>query len=248
MLARAFHFQKSMILNNKRVNIDSIILNSLREDFHLCLNRREICDNGLMYVCKLLPDLNNLIILNISSNYITDEGLSALCKTITCLKNMEHLDISNNEISNKGIINILKPTLYEMPSLYRLDISNNPIHDDGLSSLSKFYPLILHHLPDNVIRLCVSGMKLTNNVMRLMKFDLKYLKYLTKLELAYNNIDNDGFSMFSEISKEFKVIETIDFQGNPIDRTIIPLVESILEKHFTLIQFFLDSIYYYYFI
>ncbi|NWX81720.1 LRC31 protein, partial [Nothoprocta ornata] len=186
-----------------------------------------------------LANLKNLEFLDLHQCCVTEEDMTILSQVIPLLSNLQELNLSSNK--NVGVSSDpLLSRLRFLPKLKCVAISNCCLQEESFSSLAE----AALHLPELEIldlswNKCVGGnlklllevLKLATEiqVLRLSSCNLVaedlallmllaqdgHLARLQKLDLSYNNISDEGWSVFCKGLSVFKGLSELDISLRP---------------------------------
>ena len=227
-------------LNNNKIGIEGTYIIASQQEHSLTslsLVRNGICTKGAELIS--IMNLESINDLNISDNFINDLGFFFLCKGK--LKNLKRLDVSLNRLTDKGLVYITEANFID--NLTYLNLAGNDITDDGVKyvtfcKMSNLQTLDLtlnylkaktgSHLSKSFFHL-LSDLSLERNKIKAHGLKnligAKFFINLTKLNLAYTKIGNEGCQILSE--SPVSNIEVLNLKDNSInDEGVIVLCKG----------------------
>ncbi|KAK5980632.1 Insulin growth factor-binding protein complex acid labile subunit [Trichostrongylus colubriformis] len=200
---RSLHLHE-MALAGKTFSMSDEALEPLKR-----LEKLSITNSRLLQVPKkLLCNLKNLQVLNISSNWITDlpfadascvanqliivdfshNRLESLGAELHVLPSVRQLSLSNNRL-----LSIEKDSLLKCPLLQQLELDNNLLED-------------VQYLPGNLIHI-----NLASNRLSVIPPSVAELQHLVSLNMSHNSIDENSPTVCAS-----NMLEFLDLSGNSI--------------------------------
>jgi Ran GTPase-activating protein (RanGAP) involved in mRNA processing and transport len=108
LLCDALKYNKTIkLLNLSNNNISLTALKSLSKNKtikSLNISDCNICDNGCIYISKLIEDNNTLNTIMMTGNMITDLGCKSLCDSLKYNKNIITFNIAFNKLRTDGLL------------------------------------------------------------------------------------------------------------------------------------------------
>jgi NLR family CARD domain-containing protein 3 len=214
------------VKNDKRLLVKSVVIDNSVSALHFSmLNNHWKGFNNEMFVFK--PYYNRSIIgLSLFCNDIDDNGAIALANMLATNTSLETLNLECNRITSVGATAIALALQCNNRSLQELHLGNNNIDDDGMKAMAKmlchndaltylsFSSLVSDELlsPFPVDRVKLSFVGVEAIALALQEHN----RSLTKLNLAYNNIDDNGATVLAQMFVSNKSLTILDLEGNNI--------------------------------
>ena len=151
---------------------------------------------------------SNIMTLNLSNTFMKNEGFQTLC--VNCLISMNKLnslDVSMNYLNDDIMISLKQLLQYKANTLMKLNISNNSFTCNIINSFDTNEELMLKEL-------YLSGNKIGNNGVKLIKQYSKYICNIEVLDLAKTNIQSEN-ELFVNFFEYFTQLNEINLSLNP---------------------------------
>jgi len=189
----------------------------------LYLDDKVISDPGAIALAKTLPAHDETKVISLSNTGLTDQALSHVSGVVG-KSNVTSLHLSKNNLTSGGISG-LASALAQNNTLTSLDLSDNKIDDSGIVALSEALSSKVH-----LAHLNLSG----NNYGKggaealLKAFGSGEHAALTQLQLARNQLGDEGASTVSQLISTNHTVNNVNLSGNKIsDNGSIALANSL---------------------
>lgn len=193
---------------------------------HLLLGYNQIEDEGCEFISKGVEKNNSLIELNLENNNISNKGINSISKYLKKNENLMNLNLSGNKITE------IDSDFYELFNWLKvIKIDDNPLSQSGIVRL--FQGSEYNRLFKNIKFRCNSedeyhfkcfnksiknvDLSFNHNInISLIKHILS-LKYLSKLNLQMNNINDEALKQIIKIIKDNNTpIKDLKLKNNKI--------------------------------
>ena len=179
----------------------------------LLLNSNALKDEGCIEISKGLEKNNSLVELHLDNNQITNKGISELSKVLINKENLMYLGLSTNEISEIDdnfnalfnwlkVIKIADNPLYPSAiiKLFQSTANNRLFKKIRFKSNEKF---LFKSIGDND-NLKVFDLSYNDKINISLIKNILYLKNISKLNIARNDIHDKDIQRFVQYVKDYK--------------------------------------------
>ena len=155
---------------------------------------------------------SNIMLLNLSNTYMKNEGFQTLCMNcLISMNKLNSLDVSANYLNDDIMISLKQLLQYKANTFVKLNLSNNSFTCNIINSFDTKEELMLKEL-------YLSGNKIGNNGIKLIKQYSKYICNIEVLDLAKTNIQNEN-NLFANFFEYLTQLNEFNLSLNPFLET-----------------------------
>jgi hypothetical protein len=182
---------------------------------HLNLGYAGITDPLVYTTIATTPHLSNLVSLELSANRISSAAVVALAASTTLI-NITHLNLFWNALGDELIAQLFSPPSLLATKLQALNLGHTNITVSSLQVLSQASPHLTELILNGNDKLGPEG----------AAFIAAHMPNLTKLDLAFCNIEDEGYTALAASTALTNLCE-LNLNGNkPRVESVIALMES----------------------
>ena len=213
-LAKALTNSSLNVLNLCNNNIGSEGMQSLAKYIHceqLCLTSCNIGSEGAKHLAEYLVKNPSVTMLSLQNNNIGSQGITALAEGLRHCSNLQVLLLSFNNVEYYGAVALAQGLMF-CSQLECLDLNGCNLNTGGdLHIIEPFHwnKLVCLELSNNGIT--------SNNILPALAQRMKYLKFLKKLSLSTNSINNSAAIALAEGIQNCPSLLDLNVSGNNID-------------------------------